>query len=83
MIGFVVPELKEFFPLAPDPRKCRVLNEPLEEFLRRELAALPDGVRWRMDCTYYKRNKYHRNESCIDKCMRNNLHIDNAFDKVL
>jgi carbonic anhydrase/acetyltransferase-like protein (isoleucine patch superfamily) len=50
MIEFIVPELKEFFPLSPNPRKCRVLNEPLEEFLRRELAALPDGVRWRMDC---------------------------------
>ena len=49
MIEFVIPELKEFFPLAADPRKCRVLNEPLEEFLRHELAALPDGVRWRMD----------------------------------
>ena len=50
MIEFIVPELKEFFPLSPDPRKCRVLNEPLEDFLRRELAALADGTRWRMDC---------------------------------
>ena len=50
MIEFIVPELKEFFPLPPDPRRCRVLNEPLEEFLRRELAALPEHTSWRMDC---------------------------------
>ena len=50
MIDFIVPVLKEFFPLAADPRKCRVLNEPLEEFLKRELAALPPDSTWRMDC---------------------------------
>ncbi|MBQ6352344.1 MAG: hypothetical protein IJJ28_03645 [Lentisphaeria bacterium] len=50
MIDFIVPELAEFFPLSPDPRRCRVLNEPLAEFLARELAALPDRTRWRMDC---------------------------------
>ena len=50
MPEFIIPELAEFSPLDPDPRNCRVINEPLEEFLKRELAALPEGTVWRMDC---------------------------------
>lgn len=50
MLEFTIPELVEFAPLESDPRKCRVLNEPLETVLRRELSALPEGTVWRMDC---------------------------------
>ena len=50
MLDFMIPELAEFSPLSGDPRDCRVMNEPLETLLRRELAALPDGTVWRMDC---------------------------------
>ena len=49
MIEFTIPELVDFAPLSADPRECRVVNEPLEEFLRRRLAALPDGTEWSMD----------------------------------
>ncbi len=50
MIEFTVPELSEFSPLSTDPHDCRVMNEPLEDYLRRELSSLPDGSVWRMDC---------------------------------
>ena len=49
MIEFIRTEVPSLFPLDPDPGKLRVLNEPLEDHLRRLLSALPEGTRWKLE----------------------------------
>ena len=49
MIEFIRTEIPTLFPLDPDPGKLRVMNEPLEEYLRRLLAKLPDGTKWKLE----------------------------------
>ena len=49
MIEFIHTEIPTLFPLDADPGKLRVMNEPLEDYLRKLLAKLPDGTKWRLD----------------------------------
>lgn len=49
MIEFIRTEIPSLFPLDADPGKLRVMNEPLAEYLRRLLAALPDGTKWKLE----------------------------------
>ncbi len=49
MIDLVRTEIPSLFPLDADPGKLRVMNEPLEEYLRNLLADLPDGTKWKLE----------------------------------
>lgn len=49
MIEFIRSEIPTLFPLDADPGKLRVMNEPLEEYLRNLLGALPDGTKWKLE----------------------------------
>ena len=49
MIEFIRSEIPTLFPLDAYPGKLRVMNEPLEEYLRRLLGALPDGTKWKLE----------------------------------
>jgi len=49
MIEFIRTELASLFPLDPDPGKLRVMNEPLEDYLGRLLAGVPDGANWKLE----------------------------------
>ena len=48
MIEFIHTEIPTLFPLDPDPGKLRVMNEPLEDYLRHLFAALPDSAKWKL-----------------------------------
>ena len=49
MIEFIRTEIPTLFPLDADPGKLRVMNEPLEDYLRSLLAKLPDGTKWKLE----------------------------------
>ena len=49
MIEFIRTEIPSLFPLDADPGKLRVMNEPLADYLRKLLAALPDGTTWKLE----------------------------------
>ena len=49
MIEIIRTEVPSLFPLDPDPGKLRVMNEPLEDHLRRLLSPLPEGTRWKLE----------------------------------
>jgi len=49
MIELIRTDIPTLFPLDSDPGKLRVMNEPLADYLRRLLAALPDGTKWKLE----------------------------------
>ena len=49
MVEFIRAEIPNLFPLDPDPGKLRVMNEPLDDYLRKLLAGLPDGTKWKLE----------------------------------